>query len=100
MRNQWDNWKTREDLTIARFIEMRNGPKLSRDDINKFLNDARQYVKENADNFEFSGDINGSAQPVVQDTEYQDMNLKDESKFDENTKKLSEEVALYPVEEI
>ena len=100
MRSQWDSWKTRDDLTIGRFIELRNGPKLSNDNINKFLRDARQDVKDNAENFEYSGDSNGSAHPVVQDTEDQEMNWKDESVFDENTQKLSEEVALYQIEEI
>jgi len=52
MRSQWESWKSRDDMTFSRFVQLKNGPELSEEETIKNLCEARLKVRNHEDVFD------------------------------------------------
>lgn len=79
MRSQWESWKSRDDMTFSRFVQLKNGPELSEEETIKNLCEARLKVRNHEDVFDSCGGKNGFTQLEGDDASDQQQYINDEA---------------------
>ena len=79
MQSQWESWKSRDDMTFSRFVQLKNGPELSEEETIKNLCEARLKVRNHEDVFDSCGDKNGFTQLEGDDASDQQQYINDEA---------------------